>query len=418
MATQEIIYDRNVVESEPDVVELALVGKPNALALFADHGLDQILDRIRAEVAAHTPDISTERGRKAIASLARKVSSSKVRLDDLGKELVHEAKSQISAIDAERKRMRDELDRLRDETRQPLTEWEDAEASRIKAHEDGLLSLSNLANVFLGASALEIAQRIESAKEYSGRDWQEFKRRYEFASASTIESLTRLLNETRRRDEEQAELKRLREAEAVRLQQEHDARLQAEAAARAKAEAEAKAKADAEAEERRQREAAAKEKREAEARIQKVRDDAAKALADAERKAAAEKAEEERKAQALAAAAKRDREAAEKAQREAEERARQAEAAVEQAKRNAEAAAKKAKADAENALAAERARVAEAKRLEEEAVAKREANKKHVASINNAAADAIVALGVSDVLAVVIISAIAKGEIPAVRISY
>lgn len=407
MATQEVVYDRNVVESEPDVVELALVGKPNALALFADHGLDQILDRIRAEVAAHTPDISTDRGRKAIASLARKVSSSKVRLDDLGKELVSEAKSQIAAIDAERKRMRDELDKLRDDTRQPLTEWEDAETSRIKAHEDGLSSLSNLANVLLGASAQEIAQRIESAKEYASRDWQEFSRRYEFAAASTIESLTRLLNETRRRDEEQAELKRLREAEVVRLQQERDARLQAEAAARAKAEAEAKAKAEAEAEERRQQEAAAKAKREAEARLQKVRDEAAKALADAERKAAAEKAEEEHRAQVAAAAAKREREAAERSQREAEERTRRA-----------EQAAAKAARDAELAVERERQLIAEEKIREAAAVAKREANKKHVAEINNAATDALVALGVGETLAVVIISAIANGEVPAVRISY
>jgi hypothetical protein len=407
MATQEVVYDRNVVEAEPDVVELALVGKPNALALFSDHGLDQILDRIRAEVAAHTPDISTERGRKAIASLARKVSSSKVRLDDLGKELVHEAKSQISAIDAERKRMRDELDKLRDDTRQPLTEWEDAESSRIKGHEDGLLALSSLANVPFGASAQDIAQRIESVKAYAPRDWQEFKRRYELASASTVESLTRLLNETRRRDEEQAELKRLKEAEVVRLQQERDARLQAEAAARAKAEAEAKAKAEAEAEDRRQQEFAAKAQREAEARIQKVRDDAAKALADAERKAAAERAEEERKAQAIAAAALREREASEKAQRDAEERTRQAEQAAARAAR-----------DAELAVERERQRIAEEKIREAAAIAKREANKKHVAAINNAATDALIALGVSEMLAVVVISAITNGEVPAVRISY
>src|ERR1035441_8205412 len=56
-----------------------------AAELFVPNGLDKIIALIRKEVEQFQPDISTEKGRKAIASLARKVASSKARLEDYGK---------------------------------------------------------------------------------------------------------------------------------------------------------------------------------------------------------------------------------------------------------------------------------------------------------------------------------------------
>jgi hypothetical protein len=383
MATQEVIYDAGVVESAPDVVELALIGKTSPLELFTDKGLDPIIEKIRAEVKKHVSDISTEPGRKAIASLSRKVASSKVRLDDLGKELVYELKTQTSAIDAERKRMRDELDRLRDETRQPLTEWENTEKSRLQGHEDGLKTIADLANVPFNSSIEDMEERLETVHSFAVRDWQEFAQRYKIASETAIGQLTKLVAETKRRAEEQSELRRLQEAEAKRLQEERDARIQAEAAARATAEAQAKARKEAEAEELRQAEAAAKAKQAAEQRIRQAEENAAK-----------EKAESERKA-------------------------KDAQESADKAKREAEQAIAKAKAETEAATQRERERVAEAKRKEDAETAKRESDKKHKAKINS---DAVHALAVNCYLteenAKLVIIAIAKGQIPAVRIVY
>lgn len=407
MATQEVIYDAGVVESTSDVVELALIGKPNALALFEEKGLDPIIEKIRAEVKMHVSDISTERGRKAIASLSRKVASSKVRLDDLGKELVTGVKTQIGTIDAERKRMRDELDKLRDETRQPLTDWENAETFRVEAHEEGLLAIASLANVPFNSPIEEIADRLQDVQSFAGREWQEFSRRYQLASDSAIAQLTKLQEEMTRRAEEQAELKRLQEAESKRLLEERDARLQAEAAAKAKAEAEAKARREAEAEESRQYEVQAKAKQEAEARIKKIEEDAASEKAEAERKAKAQQEEVERKAQAAAAEARRQQDAADNARRDAEERARKAE----------EAAAKAAK-DAELATQREREHAAEEKRKEVEAVAKRAANLKHVNAINDSILNALVSNGIPESWAEKTVTLIALQQIPSIRISY
>lgn len=400
MATQEVIYDAGIVQASPDVVELALVGKPNALALFEPNGLDPILEKIRAEVKAHVADISTERGRKAIASLARKVASSKVRLDDFGKELVVEVKAQIGAIDAERKRMRDELDKLRDETRQPLTEWENKETERLKSHEYGLAAIEALANVPFGAAVEDMQARLESLKAFANRDWQEFSRRYQVGNDAAVAQITRILAETVRRNEEQAELQRLQAAESKRLQEERDVRLQAEAAERARLQAEAKARADAEAEELRQYEAAAKAKQEAESRIQKVEQEAALAKAAAELAAKRLKEESERKAQAAAAEAKRQQEAADHARQEAEERTR------------------KAEADTAQAIEHERQRVADEKRKEAEAVARREANRKHVNATNAAIVAELVAKGIPESWAEKAVSLVSKMEIANMRITY
>src|SRR5690554_1048867 len=69
-------------------------------------GLDPYIGRIRSEVTGHTPDLTTDKDRKAIASLAFKVRRAKSALDALGKEQVDKLKEIPKLIDAERKRMR------------------------------------------------------------------------------------------------------------------------------------------------------------------------------------------------------------------------------------------------------------------------------------------------------------------------
>jgi hypothetical protein len=413
----ELTYEATATEtSAPDVVELALIGKPNALALFQPNGLDQILDKIRSEVALHVPDISTERGRKAIGSLARKVASSKVRLDDLGKELVCEVKAQVGQIDAERKRMRDELDQLRDDTRRPLTEWEDVEKSRVQAHEDAINEMLNIVPM----DTLEgINQQVQRVESFASRNWQEFKARYGRAMDQAMARLNDRATAIRIQAEERAELARLQKLEAERLQLEREERIKAQAAAEAKAAAEARALEEAAKAERAanaERERIQQEKDEAEARAKR---------AEAARVEAVEAAI--REAEETAARVERARLAEETRQRKEAARVEyeriEAEAAREAAeKRHAEelaAAERKAEADKQAAIEAERRRVAEAQRIEERAAAKREANKKHRASINRAAVTALVtSAGITEEMAILVVTAIAHGKVPNVSISY
>ncbi len=165
---------------------------------------------------------------------------------------------------------------------------------------------------------------------------------------------------------------------------------------------EAQEKAAAEAEEARIA-AEAKAREEREARIaaeaaEKAKQEAAEAVAKAEREAAA--------------AAEREKQAAAKAEQDAKDAAARAEREKAEAVAKAEADAKRKADEAESARLA----AIENERLETE---KREANKKHCATINNAAADALMAeCGIDKATAQAVIVAIAKGTVPAVTIRY
>lgn len=105
----------------------------NPAEIFKKGGIDDLVSGVEREVRNVVHDISTSNGRKEIASLAYKVSKSKTILDGLGKSLVSEWKEKAKVVDADRKKMRDRLDALRDEVRQPLTDYEAEEKAREAA---------------------------------------------------------------------------------------------------------------------------------------------------------------------------------------------------------------------------------------------------------------------------------------------
>ena len=139
--------------------------------------------------------------------------------------------------------------------------------------------------------------------------------------------------------------------------------------------------------------------------------------AQQEREAAAQR---ERELQAKAEQAERDRiaaqERAEREAREAQERtAKLAQEAREQAEREKQAAIAE---EQRKAKAAEDDRLAEEKRIADKAAA-RAADKEHRKAINNSAkADLIASAGLTEEQAIAVITAIAKGTISAVTITY
>lgn len=112
---------------------LSIVIEPkNALAVFTqpDH-IESILQQVEKEVNSFVPDVSTKKGRDAIASLGLKVAKTKTYLDGLGKDLVTEYKEVPKKIDASRKTVRDRLDALKEKVLLPKLEFE-AEQERLK----------------------------------------------------------------------------------------------------------------------------------------------------------------------------------------------------------------------------------------------------------------------------------------------
>lgn len=353
-----------------EVLELTeLPPAETALQIYqTPNGLDPYIERIRQEVTGHAPNLKTDKGRKEIASRAFKVRKIKAALDGLGKEQVDRLKEIPKLIDAERKRMRDELDALADEVRKPLTDWEEAEASRVALHRAALDGMAEQAREVGGLDVETLRQRIaivESA--VMGESWEEFEAEAHRVKAKALEILNSALAERQKYEAEQAELAELRRKQAEQEQKNRETEIARQAAEKARADAEAKAQAE--------------------------RDAAAQREADA--KAAAERADRERA--------------------EAIERQKQAEARAEAERLAAEQRAKDA---AEAARQAEIKRQADEKAAAEAARLKREADIAHKASINNAALAAFIENGMPDGCAKQAVILIAKGLIPAIRIQY
>ena len=348
---------------------IALPPMETALQVYSTpQGLDPYLAKIKEELDAFVPDVSTKKGRDAIASIAYKVAKGKTALDNIGKDLVAELKDVPRKIDAERKRMRDLLDQWKDEVRKPLTEWEQAEEARVQKHRDALAWIKGRPAQFEQQEAVFIASAIAELEALPiNESWEEYEAEAHRAKSASLEALNSALTKRKAYEAEQAELARLRAEAAAREQKEREERIAREAAERAQREAEAKAQAE--------REAAIKR--------------------EAEAKAAAERRELELKLQAERA----EREKAEALRRE------------EQAKADAER-------KAAEAVEAEKRRVAAAAEAEAQEARRRERDKAHKAAINRAAMEAFMAGGLSEECAKAAVTLIAKNAIPAVSIIY
>ncbi|MGE4664957.1 hypothetical protein AB8970_10520 [Yersinia enterocolitica] len=255
----------------------------NALAVFTqpDH-IESILQQVEKEVNSFVPDVSTKKGRDAIASLGLKVAKTKTYLDGLGKDLVTEYKEVPKKIDASRKTVRDRLDALKEKVLLPKLEYE-AEQERIAA---------------------------ESA--YAAM-WQEA---HEMDASITAERLVKkeadhemalLMNDAFDRDA------KAKADEVERLRKAHEEFIAQQAAEKAKREVEEKAKRDIEAAEQRERDAKLAQERAEQA----AKDAAAKAERDA--KEQSDRAERE-KQEAIAAEKLKAQQEAERVQREARQK--------------------------------------------------------------------------------------------------
>lgn len=307
-----------------DIIETV---SQNPVAVFTDDkAYSEFYKRVKEEVSSFLPDTSTAKGRSEIASMAFKVTRSKTAIDAAGKKLNEDARAKINAVDAQRRKIREELDALADEVRKPLTEWEAAEKERAEYVRVTRENIIGLGNSSPHETAQDIRDRIDQIAEIIltgeklGDDFDQIV-------AHRDESLSRLHDHLARAvkaESDAAELARLRaEAEAreiaerERVERERIAKEAAEREAREKAEYEAIVKRQAEEAERSQKEAAEREVRAAEnARIEAEKAAAERiAKAEAEAKAvrdAAEKAERDR--QELAEKTKRE-EAARQADR-------------------------------------------------------------------------------------------------------
>lgn len=267
-----------------EIMDLVVIEKKNAMAVFTNNDqLDPLIEAIEKEARSLVPDVTTKKGRDAIASMAHKVARSKTYIDNAGKDLVAELKALPKQIDESRRVVRERLDALKDEVRRPLTEWE-AEQERIKA-EEAMNALHVEALAMNEDFDRQLAARIESDHEMALLMNDAFDR----------EQADKAAEAERQRIAYEEEIKRLAAAAAAREVEQRAQREREEAAHR-----EAVLKAQAEQAERdliaAEQKAEADKKAAVEAERRKAQEEADRIRREAEQREQARLAEEKRKA--------------------------------------------------------------------------------------------------------------------------
>ena len=340
--------------------ELVVIETAKIPALFKKDGCNPIIEGLKKEAAKFEGDITTAKGRKEIASFARKFSTAKTYLDGLGKSLSDEYRAKIAPINAERNKIETCCNELRDNIRKPLTDWEDAEKERVARHEKNIETIKDYLNVNIESSALA-KELLDAVKGLATDDsFEEFELAATKAKETVMTQLEAKFIVLQNAEKEKAEADRLEKERLEEERKEREKKIAKEAADNATKEAKAKAK---------EKDAKAKQ-----------------AIIDA--KAATEKAKRETK--------------------DAEDRA----------ERDKKEAAEKAEKEREVAVEAEKKRQQDEIEADRKDDLERQANKRHRNKIHREAKASLMELGIYDKDAADFVTMVKDGLVKHITINY
>jgi len=262
-----------------DDYSVIVVDQERLQAFFSDgKNLDKVYGRVEKMAKGLVADPTTKEGASQIKGAARQLASVRVKVDNLGKQVVAELKKLPGVIDDNRKAFREKMEALQAEIRRPVTEIEEREAEidRIKAVHQQLIS----------ADSATIRQNIEAVKAIAltAEKWKESLEKATKAVTGEIAALETMLKAAEKREAEARELEELRrkQEEAERIIREQ--RIKEEAEKKAREEAEARAAAEKARMEREKQEAERKAA-EAERAAQEAREREEAAKAELARRA-------------------------------------------------------------------------------------------------------------------------------------
>ena len=336
--------------------------------------LSQTFEEYSAEVAAEVPRIDSKDGRARIKVLAAEINKKLLESDTPIRDYLRDIKKQPKIIEAMAKANKEKYTELRADISKPLQE--------AQAGQDVILQMLNdvpLKCAAQGITSEEIKELIKHAAECPiDSVWPELKKKFKVAHENALTTARVTLERVEAAEAQAAELAELRRKQEEAEREERERKIREEAEQKAREEAERKA--------------------------QKEREDIERRAVEAKQREEAAKAAEER--------AKRDAELAEQRRKEQAEQQAIREA---QAKKDAEAAAQR---QAEEAAAAERQRIEDEQKEAERQAKQREENKKHRTAINRRNLAVLLAMGISEADGKKVITAIAREELPDIRIKY
>lgn len=327
-----------------------------------------------AEVAAEVPQIDSEEGRKRIKVLGAEINKKLAEVDSPMRDYLRDIKKQPKLIEAIAKKNKEKFTKLRADILKPLEEAQQWQNDKL----DWLAEIVQIC-ASGNTNSEDLKQMIGAVESFDLEVvWPELKRKFKVAHENALTTARVTLERVEAAESQAAELAELRRKAAEADQAERDRKVAEEAEKKARADAESKAQKEREYVERRAVEAKQREEAAKQAEAKAIRD--------------AELAGERRAQEAEAAK-----------QREA------------QAKIDAEAAAKR---QAEEAAAAERKAIKDEEDRQKREAQQRENDKKHRTTINRRNLAVLLAMGISEEDGKKVITAIAKGELPDIRIYY
>ncbi|AUR98069.1 coil containing protein [Vibrio phage 1.246.O._10N.261.54.E10] len=369
--------------------------------------LENNFEAYSAEINAEVPQIDSEEGRKRIKALGAEINKKLSEVDTPMRDYLRDIKKQPKLIEAIAKENKEKFTKLRANILKPLEEAQEGQNVILQMLNDVPVNCAAP-----GITSKEIKALIKHTEECPiDSVWPELKKKFKVAHENALTTARVTLERVEAQEAQEAEIKRLQDAEQKRKDEE-SARKAADEA-RKKEQAKAAAKLTNVVNARIKNELTiypyqtkpmpSEWYREQSARLNAIvideqweplKQEAESALVNALHainegfnlsKAAEAKAEEDRK------------------QREA------------QAKIDAEAAAKR---QAEAAAAAERKAIADEEDRQKREAQQRENDKKHRTTVNRRNLAVLLAMGISEDDGKKVITAIAKGELPDIRIYY
>lgn len=232
----------DIQQSDPVAELKARISNP-ALAFASDESVDDLVKYVREQALAQSLDVdaSTSAGRRSLVSIAARVAKSKVYLKSQATDVVKAMKERIAMVNGRADRMVEELEDLRDKIRQPVTDWENAEAARVKACQDKLTEIRSIASQVVSRidwfnAATEIDQADKLLGTLRNHDWQEFAEDAQVAIKAADEAIAAARDGLERRQKEAAEKEEMKRqlAEAQEAKRQADeAKQKAEATEKA-----------------------------------------------------------------------------------------------------------------------------------------------------------------------------------------
>lgn len=204
--------------AEPDADILAEFEANPAIVLLDEAKAAAFYAACVAEVEAHTPDLTTKKGRDAITSLATKIRNRKAAIDKVRLSLTKGWRDQTDAVNAAGNLAKAKYQALEDRARKPLTDWEAAEADKKRRAEAAFRFLQDAPVVLMNDTAATLEARLQAVRDFLlPNDFEpEHRDACERLRDTAIKALTTAIAEALQKEKDAADLARLRAQEAER----------------------------------------------------------------------------------------------------------------------------------------------------------------------------------------------------------